>query len=700
MPNIPTRGQYILVDTPDSLEGRQGGAPKPQQKGQQIAGWVVAKVQPWEDHRNRGYQRLWSEYWRMWRGKWAPEDMTRQSERSRLIAPALAQAIDQTVSELEEAVFGKEVWFDIADDIQDPDRVDALLARDNLLEDFDTVNAKDAITEAILNAAIFGTGIVKLNTIVTHESTPSRDPNSQQLTIAGKDRVYVTVESIRPDEFIPDPSGKTVQEMLGVAHRVKRPMHSVLEKIEAGIYRKDALGLLFPSAGTDRGDEIDYNDPQAMNQPTDTDEVDIIEYHGKVPLKYLNDLMEAKTALDEILEADNNIHKGKADDGQLVEAIVTVANKSVLLRAMPNPFVLKDRSIIAFQFEKVPGRFWGRGVAEKGYNPQKALDAELRSRQDALGFISSPMVAVDSGRIPRGSKLEIKPGKVWTTQGPPADILMPVKIGEISASTFNQTDTMERMVQMGTGSFDTASALKSQSQSGANGVSSNSMMMGAFVKRAKRSLQQVDRNLLTPLVMKVMWRYMQFEPERYPQDYEFFPKTTLGLVAREVEAANMNQTMAMIPEQFGAVTLTLAQSIVEMGSSPNKAQIMKQINQALQPPSEEEQKKKQELAEAQHAAALAQLQGALLVNQKTIAEIKKLLAEAEKLAHQAGVEDDKVQLQVAELRTQLAELEEYRVSNQLQLKKLSQQDRALDQKDRELDIKQQVANKPKPATAR
>lgn len=697
MSNIPTRGNYILVDTPDSLDGA-APAPKPQQRGMELAGWVVDKIRPWEDHRNRGYQRLWSEYWRMWRGKWAPEDMNRQSERSRLIAPALAQAIDMTVSEVEEAVFGKEVWFDIADDVNDQDRVDALIARDNLLEDLERVNARDAISEAILNAAIFGTGIVKLNTIVTQDQKPSRDPETFRVEAKGKERVFITVESIRPDEFIPDPAGKTITEMLGAAQRIKKPLHSVLEKIEAGTYRKDALALLMPSHGATEANEIDADDPQAMTQPTDSDEVDIIEYHGKVPLKLLNKLIEAKTALDEILELDETLNPSE-DDGTLVEAIVTVANESILLRAMPNPFVMKDRSIIAFQFEKVPGRFWGRGVSEKGYNPQKALDAELRARQDALGFISSPMIAVDSGRVPRGYKMEIKPGKIWTVQGNPADIISPVKIGEINAATFNQSDAMERMVQMGTGAFDTASSLKSQSQSGASGVSSNSMMMGAFVKRAKKGIQNVDRNFLSPLVQKIMWRYMQFEPRRYPQDYDFSVKATLGMVAREVEAANMNQTMAMIPEEFGKVSLVLAQSIIEMGSSPAKAQILKTINEALAPPPPEVVKQQKELAEAQQQAALAQLQGVLLANQKTIAEIKKLLAEAEQKAHEAGVADDKIALEVGQLRVQLEELKVYEQQNQLQLKKLSQTDRQLDQKDRELDIKEKQANKPKPSTS-
>lgn len=688
---IPTSGQSILVDTPESAAGTQPATLRTQ-PGFELVSWVIGKVGPWKDHRNRGYQRLWAEYWRMWRGKWAPEDQTRQSERSKLIAPALAQAIDMTVSEVEEAIFGKAVWFDIADDLEDQDRTDALAARDLLLDDIDCVNGKDAISEAVLNAAIFGTGIVKISTFVGPATRPKRNQASQQLEQYGSDRVYVTVESIRPDEFIPDPAGKTLTEMLGCAHEVRKPLHTVLEKIEQGVYRRDALPLLAPFRVSDRS-EIDSDDPQVIQQPADSDEVEIVEYHGKVPLNFLSRLTEARTALDEVLDFDLRT-RPLAGDGPLVEAIVTIANESILLRAIPNPFVMKDRSIIAFPFEKVPGRFWGRGVAEKGYNPQKALDAELRARQDALGFISSPMLGVDAGRIPPGFKLEIKPGKVWTTQGPPQDVLHPITIGQINQHTFNQTQEMERMVQMGTGAFDSASSLKQQSQSGANSAGSNSLMMGAFVKRAKKAIQQIDRNLLTPLIEKMMWRYMQFDSRRYPQDFKFHVKATLGMMAREVEQMQMTQLIGMMPEQFGQVSLVLAQSIVEMSSAPNKAQIMKTINAALAPPDPETQAKQKQLADLQYQAALAQAEGVLLQNQKTIAEIKKILAEAEKAAHAAGVEDDKLVLEVEKIRQQRMELESFNDQNRLQLLKLQQGERALDIKEEELEIKRKQANKP------
>ena len=679
MAMIGTQGNSILVSDPDAASSTPAAK---QQPGDELTSWVVSKVKAWEDHRTSGYGRKWAEYWRMWRGQWADEDKNRQSERSRLIAPALAQAIEASVSEIEEGLFSREVWLDIVDDIKDEDKLDALMARDQLLEDFDKVGMKDVCAEVVLNAALFGTGIIKINTEVRKDKTLERTGEGQTLTVKEDSVVVVSAEAIRPDQFIPDPAGRTIPEMLGCGHRMDRPLHAILEKIASGTYRDDALPFLVGQRRNDNPDIDRATDPQSSTTAVQTDMCDVIEYHGKVPARMLNEISKTdnSTPLDAVLAQDL---AESTDDEVMVEAIVTIANGRVLLRAMLNPFVMTDRSIIAFQFEKVPGRFWGRGVAEKGYNPQKALDAEIRARIDALGFISSPMLGVDSGRVPRGFKLEVKPGKVFLTQGNPDEVLRPLSLGDLNPATFNQAQEMERMVQMGTGSFDTSSALNAQSSSGASSSSSNSMMMGAYVKRAKRAIANVDRNLIVPLVQKAVWRYMQFDPERYPKDYQFRVKATMGIVARELESTQLTQLMAMLPEQFPGVGLAVAQGIIENSSVINKLDITKAVNAALQPPPPEEVEKKKKLDEVQFEATVGQAQGVLLQNQLVIAEIRKTLAEAQLAMRKADVADDNVLQEQQRIQLQSQEIDQFAEQNKIAAARLLLQAKQLDLKTKE-----------------
>src|SRR5579871_2210505 len=88
---IPLQGNEILVETPESASsgGVDGAMTQP---GQALIGWIMQRVTMWENVRERGYGRLWANYWRLWRGKWDALDQNRDSERCRVITPALAQA--------------------------------------------------------------------------------------------------------------------------------------------------------------------------------------------------------------------------------------------------------------------------------------------------------------------------------------------------------------------------------------------------------------------------------------------------------------------------------------------------------------------------------------------------------------------------------------------------------------------------------
>jgi len=71
MPVMPTRGQSILVETPETIRAEQAKRSSVYNPAAALCGWIWTKVNIWEDTRNRGYQQLWGEYWRMWRGKWS-----------------------------------------------------------------------------------------------------------------------------------------------------------------------------------------------------------------------------------------------------------------------------------------------------------------------------------------------------------------------------------------------------------------------------------------------------------------------------------------------------------------------------------------------------------------------------------------------------------------------------------------------------
>ena len=612
-------------------------------QGAALSSWVMGRVNRWRQYRDRSFKDRWDRYYRTWRGRWHVLDKNRTSERSRLVAPASASALEQTVAEMEEATFSREQWFDVKDN--DRENIDALTARDELTLDFDLANVKDAIAGSYLNGGLYGTLIAKLVVEEHDEKFLARNEQDDRLRVDTNRRALVRVEALPADEFVPDPSGRTIDEMLGCAHEVMKPLHWVHQQQAKGVFLSDVhVGRWSGGNDPEGGDKgVARNDDEQTVH--DEDAAMITEYHGKVPARLLPPRVPVSSearALDKLIDRDAILD---GEDEVMVEAIVTIANKGTLLRAVPNPFLMQDRAFVACQFEKVPGRFWGRGVMEKGHNAQLGLDAELRSRIDALALISNPMMGADATRLPRGFDLRVRPGKVWLTNGAPKDVLQPVQFAGLEPATFNQSQEMEQMVEKATGAFDMMQ-LTRQGQSSRPNATTSSLAQGAFVKRSKRAMTNVARNFLSPIIQKAMWRYQQFEPMRYPGDTQFIVKTTMGIMAREFEQQQMTQLLAAMPEDQVGPKMILLKGIVENSSSTIKKELQQAIDQTIQQQnSPEAQQLRQQQQQAQAAAVQLELENQQLENAKLEAEVQKILAEAQAALIQAGLADEKLTLE-------------------------------------------------------
>ena len=594
-----------------------------------LSSWVSNKVTQWEDHRNTNYLNKWDEYYRIWRGIWSGEDKTRASENSKLIAPATQQAIESTVAELEEAIFGKEQWFDLRDDVADQDPTDVKVVRMNLQEDLERAKVKDSIVESLLNAAIFGTGIAKINVdeeqIKTPKEAPIPDTYTTDTVVYEEDMTTVRINSLTPKEFVIDPSATTIDEALGVAQVVIKPKYEIIEGIKNGIYEDKPIGSY---------DKADLGfDEENGSLASDDDRVKITEYWGRVPKKFL----DGQSGMSEEFDYDED---------ELVEAVVVIANDYTVLRASENPYLMGDRPFVAFQMDRVPNKFWGRGIAEKGYNPQKALDAELRDRIDALALTTHPMMGVDATRLPRGVKFEVKAGKTILTNGDPRQTLMPLNFGQIAQSTFTEASELERMVQMGTGAMDSATGIASNPRN--NTASGMSMIQAASIKRQKRTIMNFQENFLVPLIKKASWRYIQFAPDRYPAgDYKFIAHSTMGIMAKELEMTQMIQLLSMT--QQGSMPFgLLLMSIFENSSLANREDMKMAIAQSMQPDPQQAQlqqmvqqmelmKLQMEIEEmkagaAKEMAQAAKIQSEIQGTQSEDALVEKQMQLAEKMA--------------------------------------------------------------------
>tara|TARA_B100000287_G_scaffold330996_1_gene315786 strand:- start:620 stop:2647 length:2028 start_codon:yes stop_codon:yes gene_type:complete len=527
--------------------------------------WVMTKCENWRDYYESNYEDKFEEYYRLWRGQWDPADSERASERSRIISPALQQAVESNVAELEEATFGRGKWFDISDDMNDPEKNDIQYLRKKLTEDFEACKVRKAVAECLINAAVFGTGIGEIVLEEVKEMAPATQPlmggDLQAVGVNVTDRLVVKLKPVLPQNFLIDPVATSVEEAYGVAIDEFVSKHSVELLQEQGVYRQGVIESA--AANTDLEPDYDltmYND----------DKVRLTKYYGLVPR--------------ELLAAENDEFES---DSMYVEAIVVIANGGLLLKAEANPYMMEDRPVVAFPWDVVPGRFWGRGVCEKGYNSQKALDTELRARIDALSLTIHPMLAIDATRLPRGAKPEVRPGKMILTNGDPREVLQPFNFGQVGQITFAQAQALQQMVQQATGAVDSAGiAGQVNGEATAAGIS---MSLGAIIKRHKRTLINFQQSFLLPFVTKAAHRYMQFDPESYPvADYKFNATSTLGIIAREYEVTQLVQLLQTM-KQDSPIYPVLIQSIIDNMNLSNREELISAMQQASQPNPQQQQ---------------------------------------------------------------------------------------------------------------
>jgi hypothetical protein len=308
----------------------------------------------------------------------------------------------------------------------------------------------------------------------------------------------------------------------------------------------------------------------------------------------------------------------------MVEAIVVIANEGFLLKAEENPYMMKDRPVLSYQDDTVPNRLLGRGTVEKAYNMQKAIDAEVRSHLDSLALTTAPMMAMDATRLPRGAKFEVRPGKAILTNGNPNEILYPFKFGNTDGANLATAKDFERMLLQSTGTLD-SQGMVSQGARDAGGMS---MAVATIIKKYKRTLVNFQEDFLIPFIQKAAFRYMQFDPERYPSvDMKFIPTATLGIIAREYEQQQFIGLLQTLGPNTPVLPLIL-KGILSNSSLSNRYELISALDQMAQPNPEQQQL---EMAKQQLALQAAQAQIAVNTTQaeQNRAEAAKLMTEAQ-----------------------------------------------------------------------
>ena len=650
-------------------EENQGGANKKRQTGARgdVVGEVMGDIVKWRRLRDGEFMDLWDEFYAKWRGFWMPQHKSFKTERSKLISPLTSMSVDLTSAEIIEAVLGREYFIDLPDDLGDEDTTDMEIARKQLVQDLRDEGFIDEFALTALNGCLYGTGITKIQVLTKIDKRLGRDDEGE-LQVIEKEIVSVKPIAIEPGSFVADPSTRSIDSMKGCAHEFQLPLTTVSRRQAEGIYFNDF------TVGSYRARQISPNrgDTDKGNRKEQGDVAFITEYYGLITERsFLKATAEANgTSLDDSIVKAIPV-------ANMVEVIATVANETHLLRVIKNPLITGERLMVSYQHEAVPNRFYGRGVSEKAANVQRAMDAEMRARIDALAWSNNPMFAGDLTRMPPGSNMNAWPGKFWGTRGNPSEVLQEFRISGPDQNSYAHMQDLERMGQQATGALDSQGLRGGVRDETATG---SALAASSFIKRSKRTMYNIE-GYMNKLIRRVLHLKMMYEPDRYPQDYQFQVKGSIGIMAREIEQSFMVNLVSVIGQDSPAA-MPIIRAIFEHSGSPVKSDVLAALKalEEQKPSPEEEASQKAALAlpVAQHAKLTAETRKLISEEGLKDAQAEKTEEETDNLQGEADLDRMKVIDQFQQTKNQMRQLDLMDDKNALTAEGLRIQEKAID----------------------
>ena len=435
-------------------------------------------------------------------------------------------------------------------------------------------NGSSEIRNALLEASLLGTGIVKgpfnfnkkLNKWV--EGPNGREYNPLHVRVP-------RIEFVSCWDFYPDPSATDMDECEYVIHR-HRMNRSQLRALRSMPHFDDDSIRECLQAGPnyiDRGYESHLRDD---NNSYDTETTfEVLEYWG---------IMDAEYAKEAGIELPEDI-----DDLDEVQVNAWICGDK-LLRVVINPFTPFRLPYNAFPYERNPYNFFGIGVAENMDDSQQIMNGHARMAIDNLALAGSLVFDVDESALVGGQNMEVYPGKVFRRQaGMPGQSIYGLKFPNTAPENMMMFDRFRQLADEQTG-IPSYSHGQTGVQSMTRTASGMSMLLGASSLNIKTVIKNLDDFLLKPLGESYYQWNMQFHEGDLDieGDLEVRATGTNSLMQKEVRSQRLTMFLQTAQNPAIAPFVKVSKLISELAYSldldpdeilndPEEAAMMAQI---------------------------------------------------------------------------------------------------------------------------
>ena len=438
-------------------------------------------------------------------------------------------------------------------------------------------NGSAELRNAIFEAALFGTGVVKgpfnHNKILGRweKDKETGERNYKPLSVR-----VPRIEFVSIWDFFPDPNATTIDDCEFTFHRHKFNRTQLRSLAKLPYFNKDAIRecLAMGPNYVEKDYESELKDDQ-QTEEYGTGQFEVLEYWGIMDAEYAREVgMELPDEVDDLDEVQVNawISNGK------------------LLRGVVNPFTPYRLPYNAFSYERNPYSFFGIGVAENMDDSQQIMNGHARMAIDNLALSGSVVFDVDESALVGGQSMEIYPGKVFRRQaGMQGQAIHGIKFPNTTQENLQMFDKFRQLADEQTG-IPSYSHGQTGVQSMTRTASGMSMLLGAASLNIKTVVKNLDDFLLKPLGQAYyQWNMQFFDGDlNIEGDLEVRAMGTNSLMQKEVRSQRLTmflqtaQNPAIAPfVKISKIVSELAYSLDldpdEILNDPEEAAIMAQI---------------------------------------------------------------------------------------------------------------------------
>ena len=223
---------------------------------------------------------------------------------------------------------------------------------------------------------------------------------------------------------------------------------------------------------------------------------------------------------------------------------------STVIKAVLNYDPLGRKPYYTASYEKIPGAFWGNGVADLVRDCQAMCNSAARSLSNNMGISSGPQVGVNVSRLPTGENVtQMYPWKIWQFQNSDyQDASAPLTFFQPQSNANELMAVFDKFQTLADEYSGIPRYMTGETTPGAGRTASGlSMMISNASKSIKSVISTIDHKVLTPLLERLYQHNLRYsqDPDLIG-DINIVAKGAMSMVAKESAAVRRNEFLQLV----------------------------------------------------------------------------------------------------------------------------------------------------------